>query len=98
VDPDCVGITKAVPWEMNRQWLDLVARSKTTLFISPEEGQVQTEQRKALREAFATFTSAVAGAEPADFFHDTTPEMWKTFSGVRRYQWCGTEGAFPFTV
>lgn len=98
VDPDCVGITKAVPWSMNRQWLDLVARSKTTLFISPEEGQVQTEQRNALREAFATFASAGAAAEPADFFRDTTPETWKTDSGLKRYQWCGAEGSLPFTV
>ncbi|MBR2732364.1 MAG: alpha-galactosidase, partial [Clostridia bacterium] len=33
-DADCVGITPAVPWEKNRQWLDLLARSGTPLFIS----------------------------------------------------------------
>jgi alpha-galactosidase len=98
VDPDCVGITKAVPWEMNRQWLDLVARSKTTLFISPEEGQVGPEQRTALREAFATFASPGAGAVPADFFHETTPEIWKTGGNLKRYQWCGADGARPFTI
>ena len=98
LDPDCVGITKAVPWEMNRQWLDVVARSKTTLFVSPEEGQVHAEQRAALREAFAIVTSDAAGAEPVDFFHDTTPEEWKTNRASKRYKWCGAEGAYPFTV
>ncbi len=98
LDADCVSITKEVPWEMNRQWLDLVARSRTTLFVSPEEGQVHAEQRAALREAFAIVTSAAAPAEPADFFHDTTPEHWKSDGGLKRYEWCGADGAFPFMV
>jgi alpha-galactosidase len=98
LDADCVSITKAVAWEMNRQFLDVVARSKTTLFVSPEEGQVGAEQRAALREAFAIVTSTAAAAEPADFFHDTTPEDWKTQEGLKHYFWCAAEGAFPFTV
>jgi alpha-galactosidase len=98
LDADCVGITKLVPWSMTRQWLDLVARSKTALFISPEEGQVGPEQRAALREAFAIVTSGTAAAEPADFLHDTTPEDWKTNDRMKQYQWCGAEGGFPFTV
>jgi alpha-galactosidase len=98
VDPDCVGITKAVPWSLNRQWLDLVAKSKTTLFISPEEGQVQAEQREVLRDAFTEFVSADAPAVPMDFFHETTPETWKTAAGTKHYHWYGTRGALPFTV
>ena len=33
-DPDCVGVTNAIPWAFNRQWLDLLARSGTMLFVS----------------------------------------------------------------
>ena len=33
-DADCVGVTNAVPWSLNRQWLDLLARSGTMLFVS----------------------------------------------------------------
>src|ERR1041385_1857045 len=33
-DADCVGVTTAVPWALNRQWLDLLARSGTMLFVS----------------------------------------------------------------
>src|SRR5438270_8322197 len=33
-DADCVGVTNAVPWALNRQWLDLLARSGTMLFVS----------------------------------------------------------------
>ncbi len=98
LDADCVGITKDVPWEKTKLWLDVIARSKTTLFVSPEEGQVQAEQRRALREAFDIVTSNSAAAEPTDFFHDTTPEDWKSESGVKHYPWCGAEGAFPLTA
>ena len=34
IDADCVGVTNAVPWRFNRQWLDLLARSGTPLFVS----------------------------------------------------------------
>ena len=37
-DADCVGVTNAVPWELNRQWLDLLARSGTMLFVSLAPG------------------------------------------------------------
>src|SRR5690242_8850925 len=33
-DADCCGVTTHVPWSLNRQWLDLLARSGTTLFVS----------------------------------------------------------------
>ena len=26
-DPDCVGVTTAIPWAQNRQWLDLLAEA-----------------------------------------------------------------------
>jgi alpha-galactosidase len=98
IDPDCVAITKAVPWKMTRQWLDVVVRSKTTLFVSPEMEAVSPEQRTALREAFAIFTSAAPATEPADFFHDTTPEQWESSQTVQRYRWCMDGGASPFPV
>ena len=100
VDPDCVGITQAVPWELNRQWLDVVARTGTTLFVSPaEDGSVGPEQRAALRDAFAQITSSDAVAQPSDFFHDTTPDTWNLGNGKTKcYKWCPDNGAFPFVV
>jgi alpha-galactosidase len=99
LDADCVGITSSVPWKLNRQWLDVVARSRTTLFISPEEGPVGAEQRAALKEAFALIIAGGPAAEPADFFHETTPEAWNIGNGrVERYRWCEDDGAVPFAV
>jgi alpha-galactosidase len=98
VDADCVGITRAIPWELNRQWLDLIARTGTALFVSPAEDAVGPEQRKALKEAFALVGSAGAVAEPADFLHETTPETWIAGKQTKRYEWCTKEGALPFGV
>jgi alpha-galactosidase len=96
MDADCVGITKAVPWEMNRQWLDLLASTGTALFVSPAEDSVGADQRAALREAFLLVNSPDAVAEPADFFHETTPEAWQVGKKLKRYHWCTAEGASPF--
>jgi alpha-galactosidase len=96
VDADCVGMTKAVPWEMNRQWLDLLASTGTALFVSPAEDSVGAEQRTALREAFSLVNSSEAVAEPVDFFHETTPEAWHVGKNSKRYHWCTAEGASPF--
>ena len=37
-DADCVGITGAIPWELNRMWLDILARSGSPLFVSCKPG------------------------------------------------------------
>jgi alpha-galactosidase len=99
LDADCVGITSSVPWKLNRQWLDVIARSRTTLFVSPEEGSVGAEQRAALKDSFALITAGGPAAEPSDFFHETTPGTWYIGNGkVARYEWCDHDGAFPFAV
>lgn len=99
LDADCVGITKDVPWELNQQWLDLLAHSTTALFVSPSENSIGDQQRIALRRAFATLNSNTVPAEPADFFHETTPETWNISHGNSvRYRWCQMDGALPFDV
>ena len=53
-DADCVGVTNAVPWAMNRQWLDLLSRSGTMLFVSLAPDALGAEQRRDLTAALAT--------------------------------------------
>ena len=101
VDPDLVGITDAVPWEMNRQWLNLLARSGVATIVSagpPARGQ---EQRAALREAFQIAAIGGVGAKPVDWMETSAPERWVASQGAgaereRRYQWSGLDGASPF--
>jgi alpha-galactosidase len=104
-DADCVGISAAVPWSANRQWLDLLAHSGTALFISPGEGSRVPEHAQEIQRAFQLAASGGDGAQPADFLQESTPQTWTT-QGLRKsradrelhYDWCMATGAFPFTV
>src|SRR4029079_5900541 len=49
-DPDCVGVTNAARWSYNRQWLDLLARSGTMLFVSLAPDAPRAERRRDLKE------------------------------------------------
>jgi alpha-galactosidase len=99
IDADLVGITEAIPWEFNRQWLEVLARSGTATMISagpPARGQ---EQRAAIREGFKIAAAGGISASPIDWMETSTPERWR--SGVkageqRRYRWSGSEGASAF--
>ena len=98
VDADCVPITTETPWERNRQWLDLLARSGTVLLVSPEPQAMGAEQRRAVQEAFriATSNAATAGC---DWQGSTTPSRWR-FNGDagKDYDWYQHTGAWPFGI
>ena len=99
-DADCVGITKAIPWNQNREWLDLLARSGTALFISPSPDATGPEQKKALAEAFAVAAAGGTNIRPQDWLDATTPERWKRVGAADkeiRYRWCALDGANPFS-
>ena len=91
-DADCVGLTKAIPWELNKQWLDLLSRSGTPLFVSAAPDAVAAEQRKALKEAFARAAVVRPVAEPLDWLDTTTPERWGCDGETVTYDWYGTTG------
>jgi len=98
IDADCVAITSAIPWELTRQWLDVVARSGTALFLSAESAN--TEQKKALAEAFALVAAGGTASAPLDWFRDTAPETWIAIPAktAKNYRWCEPDGAYPFSV
>jgi len=86
-DPDCVPITRDIPWELTRQWLDLVARSGTALFISADPAAVQPEQKPALKAALAEALRAQEPGVPLDWMDTTTPERWRLNGKEVRYNW-----------
>ena len=96
VDADCVGLTKAVPWEMNRQWLDLLAESGTPLFVSIAPEALGPEQRAALREALAKAAQSRKLAEPLDWMQNTCPQKWRIDDKIKTFDWTGTVNASPF--
>lgn len=99
VDADCVGLTKQIPWNLNRQWLDLLARSGTALFVSAAPDAVGPEQERALREAFARAAiRRTAPLQPTDWLRTTEPEAWSAPGEEKTFHWFGAEGASPFPV
>ena len=68
-DADCVGLTHDIPWALNAQWLDLLARSGTPLFVSAAREAVGPAQEKALRAAFALASQPQPAGEPLDWLN-----------------------------
>jgi alpha-galactosidase len=87
VDPDCVGVTNDIPWALNRQWLDLVARSGTMLFVSLAPDALGEAQRRDLRSALGIAAVPQALGESLDWQHSTWPTSWRLMGQVRTYDW-----------
>jgi alpha-galactosidase len=87
VDADCVGLTNEVPWELNRQWLDLLAASGTPLFVSADPAATGPEQRAALTAAFARAATLQPPAEPLDWLNTTAPRRWRFGIETHEFHW-----------
>lgn len=96
LDADCAPITPQLPWELAARWLDLVARTGTALFVSPDPAAVNPESKQAIRRAFAAAAQVREVAEPLDWMETTTPGRWRIGGSVAEYDWYGAEGASPF--
>ena len=97
IDPDMIGITEAVPWEFNRQWLDVVARSGAATMVAAGPPARGKEQRAALREAFRIAASGGTELRPLDWLETSAPEQWESKSNAAvHYRWSGADGASPF--
>jgi alpha-galactosidase len=86
-DADCVPVTKEIPWELTRQWLDLVTRSGTALFVSVDPETVLPEQKIALSVALKSSAEKRAPGAPIDWTETTTPQKWRLDAGTVDYNW-----------
>jgi alpha-galactosidase len=97
VDADLVGITDAIPWELNQQWLDVLARSGAATIVSPGPPARGAQQQAALRDAFKMAAAGGLGARPVDWMDGSTPEHWRAGGKPEwRYRWCEPDGASAF--
>jgi alpha-galactosidase len=94
-DADCVGLTKKVPWDLNKQWLDLLAESGTPLFVSADPDAMGPEQSKALKRALALNAEPREPGEPLDWMDSVCPRQWKLSGKVRDFSWYGPDGVPP---
>ena len=92
-DGDCVGLAKAgaIDWRLNSQWLDLVARSGTPLFISWHRSLADEKVCAALREAFQIASVRRDTAEPLDWEVNSFPMRWKFSDGTEKTYDFGAE-------
>jgi len=86
-DADCVGVTTAVPWRFNRQWLDLLARSGTMLFVSIAPDAIDADVRRDLRAAFERAARPQPLGEPIDWQQTTWPSRWKLAGEEVSFDW-----------
>ena len=86
-DADCVGLTNKVPWNKNKQWMQLLAESGTPLFISAQPDAVGTEQKEFIKKCFTTAAKKLPVAEPLDWMQSSTPSKWKLNGELVNFDW-----------
>lgn len=100
VDADCVPCTPQTDWNRNRQFLDLVARSGTALFVSVDPAarteRTDTDLAAAIRIALDGGTPG--GIEPLDWLSTTAPRRWRAGAHTLVYDWAEPWGATPLAV
>ena len=86
-DADCVGITKEIPWDKNIQWLDVLSKSGTPLFVSIAEDSFNETVKTAIQIAFERAIQAQKPSKPIDWIDSLTPSLWESDFGTDTYIW-----------
>jgi alpha-galactosidase len=86
-DGDCVGLTTKIPWEKNKQWLQLLAESSAPLFISAQPEALGEEQRKYIKKGFELAAKVQPLGEPLDWMTNPRPEEWKLNGTKVHFDW-----------
>lgn len=87
VDADCVGITNAISWNKNREWLDALAKSGTPLFVSIAEDADFEKIKHDLKDAFKKASENIVVSKPVDWMENITPRIWESVYGTDEYNW-----------
>jgi len=86
-DADCVGLTKDIPWEKNKQWMELLAKSGTPLFISAQPEVVAKEQKEFIRKCFSIASRQQVLGEPLDWMENQNPTKWRFGDEIEHFDW-----------
>ena len=85
VDADCVGIlADNIPWEKNRQWLDVLSRSDTALFTSC--AALDETQKEDMKKAYLEIQKG-HDLRPVDIYENLTPSQWQDGEETITYDW-----------
>ena len=86
-DADCVGITRQLDWNINRRWLDVLAKSGTPLFVSIGDDAYTPEVQADITEAFRKAIAADRVSRPLDWMQTMIPREWESVFGRDHYEW-----------
>jgi alpha-galactosidase len=86
-DPDCVGLTTNIAWEKNKQWMELVAKSGTPLFISAQPGTTGPQQKVLIKECFQIASQELPVGEPLDWMQNAIPRKWLLNGEIVNFDW-----------
>jgi alpha-galactosidase len=86
-DGDCVGLTDAIPWAKNKQWMELLAKSSAPLFISAQPEAVGPEQKQFIKECFGEASKDQPVGEPLDWLENPFPSKWKLDNKEIDFDW-----------
>ena len=95
-DADCVGITGAIPWKMNRLWLDILAKSGSPLFVSCKPGVLNDEELEELKEAWKINSIQQNECRPLDWMENKCPARWLIDCKEVYYNWYTEDGVSSF--
>ncbi len=87
VDGDCVGLTTAVPWEKNKQWMQLLAESSAPLFISAQPEALGADQKAFIKQCFAQAAKVQPIGEPLDWMENPLPARWRLNGKEVDFNW-----------
>ena len=75
-DADCVGITGQIEWAKNSQWLKILSRSGSCLFVSCKPGILNESELADLREGFLAGSRQDDELVPLDWMEIITPKHY----------------------
>jgi len=89
-DADCVGMSSHIPWRLNEQWMELLAASGTSMFVSTPADYVKEKQKAALGRAYDRASRPQLLVQPIDWTENACPTRWKSGEEFLEFNWWKT--------
>ena len=94
VDADCAGFIKGrIPFALNKEWVTLLAKSGTPLFISAPDGTFNEEEFAYMQEMYKIASEQKNVAIPLDWMYNATPAKWSIDGEETNFTWFDETGA-----
>ena len=82
-----LDLTTAIPWDKNKQWMQLFAQSSAPLFISAQPDAVGAEQKAFIKQCFTDASKPQPIGEPLDWLTNPFPSKWKLDNKIVEFDW-----------